>query len=144
MRTIFFVSSGLSAIRWTTMGKSDLSQRTAYFLIPAFNPGFGRPVCSRNPPGYSIDCGLAAGRRGRRENGFVTNAPNESNGIPVRESGANPNDPAAFMSGLLKYKSRFINYAYVIARSAPAFCDEAISNNEEIASGYRPRNDIFC
>src|SRR6266536_2455694 len=97
-------------MRWTITGKSDLSQREAYFFIPALNPGFGKPVCSRNPPGYSIISGSAAGRRGRRENGFVTNAPSESNAIPARKSGAKPNDPAAFMIGLLKYKSRFMLY----------------------------------
>src|SRR3989304_1522401 len=134
-------------MRWTMMGNSARDHLAEYFLSPAFNPGFGKPVWSRNPPGYSITSGLAAGRRGRRENGFVTNAPKAFR-LPksprLRKSGANPNDPAAFMSGLLKYKTRFINYAYVIARSALAFCDEAIPNNEEIASGYRPRNDIFC
>jgi len=84
------------------MGKSDLSQRDAYFLIPVLSPGFGKPVCSRNPPGYSINSGLAAGSRGRRENGLVTNAPNKPGATPARESGANPNDPEAFMIDLLK------------------------------------------
>ena len=84
------------------MGKLDLSQREAYFLVPARSPGFGKPVCNRNPPGYSINSGLAVGSRGRREKGFVTNAPNESRATPARESGANPSDPAAFMIGLLK------------------------------------------
>jgi hypothetical protein len=91
------------------MGKSERDHFAAYFLIPALSPGFGKPVCKRNPPGYSIKAGFAAGRRGRRENGFVTNAPNDSREIPARESGTNPNDPAAFISGLLKYKSRFMN-----------------------------------
>jgi hypothetical protein len=92
------------------IGKLDLSQRDAYLFIPAFNPGFGKPVCNRNPPEYSINSGLAAGNRGRSENGFVTNAPNETWATPARESGANPSDPEAFMIGLLKYRSRFIWY----------------------------------
>src|SRR5574341_1479351 len=107
------------------IGKSDLSQRDAYFLNPALSPGFGKPVWSKNPPGYSINSGLAVGRRGRRENGFVTNAPNESSGIPARRSGANPNDPAAFMSGLLKYKSRFI----INKETPPSLLEEGSSRN---------------
>jgi hypothetical protein len=90
------------------IGKSDLFQRESYFLRTELKPGFGSPLWRRNPPGYSMISGLVAGARGRSEIGFVTNAPKESNAIPNRGSGANPNDPAAFMSGLLKYKSRFM------------------------------------
>ncbi len=45
-------------------GTSALSQREAYRLMPALNPGLGKPVCSKNPPGYSITSGCAAGLRG--------------------------------------------------------------------------------
>ena len=91
------------------IGKSDLFQRESYFLMTELQLGFGNPLWSRNPPGYSMIPGLVAGARGRSEIGFVTNAPKESHAIPSRGSGANPSDPAAFMSGLLKYKSRFIS-----------------------------------
>jgi len=84
------------------IGKLDLSHREAYFCKPEFNPGFGKPVCNKNPPGYSINSGLAVGNRGRTENGLVTNAPNISGVTPARESGANPKDPAAFIIDLLK------------------------------------------
>ena len=94
------------------MGRFDLFHLGAYFLIPDLRPEFGKPVCSRNPPGYSIADGWEVGRRGRRENGFVTNAPKESSETPARVSGANPKDPAAFMSGLLKYRSRFMAKFY--------------------------------
>src|SRR6266498_402237 len=92
------------------MGRSDLSQREAKFLIAALNPRLGKPVCSRNPPGYSMSSGFLVGRRERKESGLVTNAPSSR---PPRfpkslKSGANPKDPAAFINGLLKYKSRFI------------------------------------
>src|SRR5688500_13117132 len=97
------------------IGKLDLSHREAYFFNPEISPGFGKPVWSRNPPGYSINSGLEVGSRERRENGLVTNAPNASRATPARESGANPSDPAAFMSGLLKYKSRFMLH-HVFAR----------------------------
>src|SRR5687767_12661910 len=99
---MFCVSSGLSAIRWTIIGKPDLSQRGPCFLIPERSPGFGKPVWSRNPPGYSINSGLAVGNRGRSEKGLVTNAQKVSGVTPARESGANPKDPAAFIIDLLK------------------------------------------
>src|SRR6478672_2134415 len=99
------------------MGRSERDHFAEYFFKPVLNPGLGKPVCSRNPPAYSIISGFAAGRRGRRESGLVTNAPNDSKLTPARKSGANPNDPAAFISGLLKYRSRFM-LDFVIARRA--------------------------
>src|SRR5687767_10984173 len=92
------------------IGKSERDHFAEYFFNPALKPGFGKPVWSRKPPGYSIKSGLIAGWRGRRENGFVTNAPKGSNGIPFRVSGVNPKDPAVFIKGLLKYTSRFMNF----------------------------------
>src|SRR5215216_45758 len=90
------------------IGSSERDHLAEYFFKPVLNPGFGNPVWSRNPPECSMTAGLAAGSRGRSENGFVTNAPKAFNEIPRRGSGANPKDPAAFMIGLLKYRSRFI------------------------------------
>jgi hypothetical protein len=90
------------------MERPERDQRASCFLMADDKPGLGKPVCIRNPPGYSSMAGCGVGRRGRRLSGLVTKAPKESKEIPLRGSGLNPRDPAAFMSGLLKYKSRFI------------------------------------
>ena len=111
------------------MGMSARFQRAPCFLSTEDSPGFGSPECSRNPPGNSITAGWVAGRRERREIGFVMNAPNESRSIPLRGSGANPNDPAAFMIGLLKYKSRFICLVF-------RHCEEDALSDEAISSPY--------
>src|SRR5512134_2237418 len=102
-------------MRLTMIGSSERGHLAEYFFNAVRNPGFGKPVWRRNPPGYSITAGCAAGRRGRSEIGFVTNAPNESRpprSLRPRRSGANPNDPAAFINGLLKCRSRFMAKFY--------------------------------
>src|SRR5271157_3891249 len=92
------------------IGNGESLQRRSNLLMVEFKPGFGKPVCKRNPPGYSIKAGCDAATRGRRESGLVTNAPKSSNKLPsslrTRKSGVNPKVPAVFINGLRKIKSR--------------------------------------
>lgn len=49
------------------------------------------------------------GSRDRHEMGLVTKAPNESQDVVTLGLGEKPSMPAAFISGLLKTRSRFMS-----------------------------------
>src|SRR5690349_20835797 len=116
------------------MGRPERSQRGSCFLMAEARPGLGRPVCIKNPPGYSIMDGCEVASRGRRLSGLVTKAPKESREMPLRGSGENPNDPAAFMRGLLKYKSRFI-LLFLLLRGRFLFFAMKITTSWDTHSG---------
>ena len=103
--TMARVSSGRSAMRFTTMGSGDCIQLREYCLSSLRKPGLGRPEWIKRPPGYSIRAGVSVGSRRRNEIGFVMNAPKASQSNEACRSGVNPRLPAAFRSGFLKTRS---------------------------------------